>query len=92
MFVFSPATPELQSEIVHLLKKQKTNTLALLGTWDMEKNSFNKNQPSNEKSNVWRNLWVIKSETQILGCKDYINMKMVFMSFKKYLEIPHKDT
>lgn len=55
MVVFSPATPELP-EIVHLLKKQKTNTSALLGTWDMEKNSFNKNQHSNEKSNVWRNL------------------------------------
>lgn len=57
MVVFSPAMPELQPEIVNTFAEEvKNNTFAPLGTWDMEKNSFNKNQPSNEKSNVWRNL------------------------------------
>lgn len=57
MVVFRPAMPELQPEIVNTFAEEvKNNTFAPLGTWEMEKNSFNKNQPSNEKSNVWRNL------------------------------------
>lgn len=49
MVVFSPAMPWIAAWDSTFAEEAKINTSALLGTWDMEKNSFDKNQPLNKK-------------------------------------------